>query len=111
MTNAKCPTNDLIHNHQPRCHCSLKHWIILLSFVIGHWSFAPAAGPTQKSETGITHSFLVTGGETYILSDDSKIIWKYPANTRDGWVLENGHILLAVTKSKEYPHGGIVEVD
>ena len=45
----------------------------------------------------ITHSFLATGGETFIADGEGKIIWQYPLSTRDGWVLDKGNILLAVT--------------
>lgn len=65
----------------------------------------------QESAEKITHSFLVTGAETYIVVADDTISWRYPKSTRDGWVLPNGHILLAVSKSKEYPGGAVVEVD
>ena len=65
----------------------------------------------QESAEKITHSFLVTGGQTYIVGNDDKIEWTYPKSTRDGWVLPNGHLLLAVSKSKEYPGGGVVEID
>jgi Mala s 1-like protein len=68
------------------------------------------AEPRQESESGITHSFLALGGETYIASGDGKILWTYPANTRDGWVLPGGNLLLAITKSKQYPGGGAVEL-
>ena len=65
----------------------------------------------QQSESGITHSFLATGSETFIVSSENKIVWTYPRSTRDGWVLPSGHILLAVSKGKEYPSGAIVETD
>ncbi len=65
----------------------------------------------QQSETGITHSFLATGSETFIMSCDGKVAWTYPRSTRDGWVLGNGHLLLAVSKGKDYASGAIVEVD
>lgn len=58
----------------------------------------------------VTHSFLATGAETAIFDASGKAIWKYPHATRDGWVLENGNVLLALSKSKTYPHGAIVEV-
>jgi hypothetical protein len=58
----------------------------------------------------IKHSFFAVGVETYILDDDGKVVWRYPQGTRDGWVLPNGNILLAVTKNKEYPGGAAVEV-
>jgi Mala s 1-like protein len=65
----------------------------------------------QQSESGITHAFLATGSETYIVSAEGKIAWTYPRSTRDGWVLAGGNVLLAVSKSKDYPSGAVVEVD
>jgi len=64
----------------------------------------------QESPSGITHSFLATGAESYIASGDGKVVWTYPAGTRDGWVLPSGNVLLALTKSKDLPGGGAVEV-
>ena len=66
--------------------------------------------PRQESDAGITHSFLATGAETYILSGDGKVVWTYPAGTRDGWVLPNGNVLLALNRTKDLPGGGAVEV-
>jgi outer membrane protein assembly factor BamB len=68
------------------------------------------AGPRQESATGITHSFLALGGETYIMGDDGKVLWSYPRNTRDGFVRPDGNILLAVSKCKDYPGGAAVEL-
>lgn len=65
---------------------------------------------TQESATGITHSFLALGNETYILKSDGTIAWTYPANTRDGYVLPNGNILLALSKTKDLPGGGAIEI-
>ncbi|MEK6261203.1 MAG: hypothetical protein AABP62_21595 [Planctomycetota bacterium] len=56
----------------------------------------------------ITHSFLATGNETYILDGDGKVTWSYPKSTRDGWVLPGGNILLALSKSND--GGSVVEV-
>ena len=56
----------------------------------------------------ITHSFLATGGETYIVDGDGKVTWSYPKSTRDGWVLPNGNILLALSKAND--GGSVVEV-
>ena len=64
----------------------------------------------QESDSGITHSFLATGADTYIASGDGKVVWTYPAGTRDGWVLPNGNVVLALTRSKDLPGGGAVEV-
>lgn len=59
----------------------------------------------------VKHGFLATGGATFIVDENGKETWKYPHSTRDGWVLENGHVLLAMSKSKAYPGGAVVEVD
>jgi hypothetical protein len=73
---------------------------------------AAAENPTgQESATGITHSFLATGGETYIMSGEGKITWRFAGSSRDGWVLPSGDILLAASKSRDYPSGAIVLFD
>ncbi len=56
----------------------------------------------------MTHSFLTTGGETYLQDGDGKVIWSFPKSTRDGWVLPNGNLLLAVSRSND--GGSVVEV-
>ena len=68
-----------------------------------------AAGGKANADS-ITHSFLATGAETYIRSGDGRIVWRYPGSTRDGWVLPNGNILLAVSKGEDYPGGAVVEL-
>ncbi len=63
------------------------------------------------AQPAIKHSFLAAGAETRIVDGDGATIWKYPASTRDGCVLPNGNILLAVSKNKtDYPGGAVVEV-
>src|SRR5262245_36944257 len=57
-----------------------------------------------------TRSFLATGADTRLVDGAGKVVWSYPHSTRDGWVLPNGHVLLAVSKSKDFPGGGVVEV-
>jgi outer membrane protein assembly factor BamB len=69
-----------------------------------------ATVPTSAAEP-VKHGFLATGGETFIVDDTGKEIWKFPMNTRDGWVLDSGNVLLAVSKSKDFPGGGVVEVN
>ncbi|MBI3877581.1 MAG: hypothetical protein HY300_16750 [Verrucomicrobia bacterium] len=58
----------------------------------------------------VTHSFLALGAETRIIGSDRKIVWSYPRSTRDGFVLPSGNILLAVSKGKDFPGGGVVEL-
>ncbi|HTL18309.1 MAG TPA: hypothetical protein VL793_13820 [Patescibacteria group bacterium] len=82
--------------------CSSLQAAILLAVSV-------AAGGRANADS-ITHSFLATGGETYIRSGDGRILWRYPGSTRDGWVLPNGNILLAVSKGQDYPGGAAVEL-
>ena len=65
---------------------------------------AIAAEPPAK------RSFLMLGGATQIVDADGKVVWKYPAETRDGCVLPNGNMLLTLHKSDAYPGGAVVEV-
>jgi hypothetical protein len=68
---------------------------------------SPAADPPAGS---VTHTFLATGGETFIVDGTGKTTWTYPHSSRDGWVLPSGNVLLALSKSQTYPGGAVVEV-
>ena len=57
----------------------------------------------RSAEPPITHSFLACGGQTRIVDGTGKAIWTYPHATRDGYVLPSGNLLLALSKSKDYP--------
>ena len=50
----------------------------------------------QKSESGITHSFLICGNKTVLLNEKSEILWQTKGYGRDGFVLGNGNILVSV---------------
>lgn len=65
----------------------------------------------QVSETGIRHGVLILGADTQVIDGDGKVVRTYPLNTRDGWMLPNGNLLLAVTRCDTYPGGAVVEVD
>jgi hypothetical protein len=65
---------------------------------------APSAGEP------IRHAFLATGGATFIADGSGKATWTYPHPSRDGWVLDDGSVLLALSRSKTYPGGAAVRV-
>lgn len=89
-------------------HPSTRKIYLLLSVMWMTITFvAPSLGDDKPATT---HSFLATGGETYIRNGEGEITWKYPHSSRDGWVLPNGNVLLALSKSSNYPHGAVVEV-
>ncbi len=73
-------------------------------------SFLSLALPALAAEP-VKHGFLATGGETFIVDGDGKETWKLAMSTRDGWVLDSGNVLLAVSKSKDFPGGGVIEVN
>lgn len=59
----------------------------------------------------VTHRFLACGQQTYIMEVDGKPSWTYPASTRDGFVLNDGTILLTLSKSAKHPGGAVVHLD
>lgn len=61
----------------------------------------------QVSESGIRHSFLVTGSKmTAIFDEESKVIWSVKGGSRDGTVLPDGNILICEGKRVvEYKKG------
>lgn len=71
-----------------------------------------ATGFSAVSVEGeVKHGFLATGSHTYIMDGNGKQIWSYPLNTRDGYVLSNGRVLLTITRGKKYQGGAVVEVN
>ena len=64
----------------------------------------PAADPapfgTQRSETGVAHSFLVTGTRTAIVGEDCRIVWQVEGRSRDGFVLPNGNVLVSMASNE-----------
>ncbi len=76
---------------------------------------APGAPATPGAPSAHTHSFLATGGKTYLMqwlpgAVTGTIAVSYPNPTREGWVLPGGNLLLAVAHCAAFPHGGAVEV-
>lgn len=63
----------------------------------------PKAPAQQISKSGIRHSILVTGSKTAIIGEDNAIEWEGPGGSRDGYVLDNGNILITFSREvKEF---------
>ncbi|WP_315850177.1 hypothetical protein [Pirellula sp. SH-Sr6A] len=58
----------------------------------------------------MTHRFLACGAKTYVMEADGKASWTYPHSTRDGYVLEDGRIVLTLSKSPKFPSGAVIEI-
>ena len=88
----------------------MKLIIILLNLVLFlELSAQKKAVPfgKQKSESGITHSFLICGNKTVLLNEKSEILWQTKGYGRDGFVLDNGNILVSVANvAKEISRDG-----
>ena len=80
---------------------------LFLPFVLFFVRTGSAAEPSTPS---ITHNVFVAGAQTAILDNDGKVLWSYPAATRDGFVLPDGHKLLAVSHNKDHPGGAAIEI-
>jgi len=81
----------------------------VLFAVVSAGAFAEDLAPIrQVSATGIKHSVLVTGSPdaARLFDEDCKVVWEAPGYSRDGYVLENGNILISDSKmAKEYKAG------
>ena len=61
----------------------------------------------QESVQGIAHSLLITGSTgTYLFDEGSQLTWEVSGYSRDGYVLENGNVLLSIDDTaREYKAG------
>ena len=71
---------------------------------------AGAAAGGAFAADAVTHRFLALGGQTRIVEENGATSWSFPESSRDGHMLANGHVLLALSKSDARPHGAVVEV-
>jgi hypothetical protein len=70
----------------------------------------PVANPIQDADK-ISHRFIAFGQKTYIVDQSGTKTWTYPLATRDGYLLDNGNIVLTLSKGKQYPGGAVIEID
>lgn len=68
---------------------------------------------SSLSADEIKHSFIGVGkaNRTVIVGEDGKVKWRVDLPASDGWVQPNGNVLLALYGTKEFPNGGVVEID
>ena len=85
------------------------HFRAALNVAIASAWLAVSLGHCAFSDE-VTHRFLACGSKTYIMEADGKASWTYPHSTRDGYVLEDGRIVLTLSKSGDYPGGAVVEI-
>lgn len=72
-----------------------------------------AVNTTRAADEDIQHSFLAVGkaNGAVIVDESGQVVWHMDLPCSDGWVLPNGNVLLAMYGTKDFPHGGVVEVE
>ena len=78
--------------------------LILIAMLIACSTHNPAGA------TEVTHRFLACGQKTYVMEADGKASWTYPGATRDGYVLDDGTMILTLSKSQRYRGGAVVSI-
>lgn len=91
----------------------LRMLLLLLVVVVLSATMSTFAPTVQAEDTAIEHSFLGTGhgNGAVIVGEDGNVKWQLAVPASDGWVLPNGNVLLALYGTKDFPNGGVVEVD
>jgi hypothetical protein len=51
--------------------------------------------PKQVSAERIQHGFLVCGNMTALFDENSQVVWQVDGGSRDGYVLDNGNLLIS----------------
>ncbi len=72
-----------------------------------------APGWAWSSELPSARKILVCGKRTAIVAfspaqPDGVVEWSFPVSSREGWVLPDGNVLLAVSKGSRLPEGDLV---
>jgi hypothetical protein len=78
-------------------------------------ALAAASGLEAAAAEGRTMRLLVCGGRTAILEispahPEGTVEWSYPSGSREGWILPDGNVLLALSKGPKTPGGSAVEI-
>ncbi len=88
----------------------MKPTTLLTSLILCLFAAINVAAQDDAQKQNTTHSFLACGSKTYIMGEDGKPTWTYPASTRDGYVLPDGSVLLTLSKSNKHKGGAVVRV-
>ena len=70
--------------------------------------FSIVAATAVAQET--THGFVAFGRNTYRMDEFGKKTWEYPHATRDGYQLDDGTLVLTLSKSKKYKGGAVIRI-
>lgn len=69
--------------------------LFLLSVSVLILSGLAQGHPRQVSQERIQHGFLVCGNITALFDETSQVVWQVEGGSRDGYVLDNGNLLIS----------------
>jgi len=89
-------------------------WLLLAVMFASAAAGTPARAHAAEATAG-SRRILVCGSRTAIVDitpdrPEGVVTWSWPAASREGWVLPNGNVLLALSKSGDTPKGAAVEI-
>ncbi len=86
--------------------------VVVLASLVSLGAFGQDKPIRQVSASGIKHSILITGSQTgaQLFDEDCNVVWETPGYTRDGYVLDNGNILISDPKMAREFKAGTQEV-
>jgi len=89
-------------------------WLLLV-VVITSGAVEPLTPAHAAEPSAGSRRILVCGSRTAIVEitpdhPEGVVEWSWPAATREGWVLPDGNVLLALSKGENTPKGAAVEI-
>ena len=89
-------------------------WLLLVVMFASAAAGTPARAHAAEATAG-SRRILVCGSRTAIVEITSDhpeglVKWSWPAASREGWVLPDGNVLLALSKSGDTAKGAAVEI-
>lgn len=105
--------HELAANSDSNRRSAWRMGVALLVILSAIAIVTPARPAVAADASPVTHSFLGVGkaNRAVIIAEDGTVEWKFDLPASDGWVLPNGNILLALYGTKDFPHGGAVEIE
>jgi hypothetical protein len=101
--------------HEHRAGFVSQRSVSFVSMLLVGVAACMAGGLDAADAMGGSRRILVCGGRTAIVDitpdhPEGVVEWSWPAATREGWVLPDGNVLLALSKGESTPKGAAVEI-
>jgi len=93
-----------------------SRWYFVWIVMVGAATASGATGDSHAADPAAgSRRILVCGSRTAIVDitpdrPEGVVTWSWPAASREGWVLPDGNVLLALSKGGDTPKGAAVEI-